>query len=61
MEIIRSLIERIEVSPGEAHGACDVVLVGPLAGILGFAQQRNNAAPMGGNGGTSLMVAGARN
>jgi site-specific DNA recombinase len=55
--IIRSLIERIEVHPGEKRGECGVVLIGALAAILEFVQQRRTAAPCGG-GGTFLMVAG---
>ena len=57
MDIIRSLIERIEVSPGEARGQCDVTLVGALAGIMAFAQDKTTAAS-GRDDGTFLMVAG---
>jgi hypothetical protein len=53
VEIIRSLIDRIEVRPG----LCDVTIVGALAQILAFAHQKKTAASAGG-GGTSLMVAG---
>ena len=58
MEIIRSLIERIEVHPGQERGNCQVILVGGLAQILAFAQQKNTAASGAGDGGTFLMVAG---
>ena len=34
MEIIRGLIERIEVAPGEARGKATVTLEGALASIL---------------------------
>ena len=58
MDCIRALIERIEVHPGKERGQCDVVLVGALAQILAFVQQRTTAASDG-DGGTFLMVAGA--
>ena len=60
IEIIRSLIDRIEVHPGQERGHCEVVIVGALAQILAFAQQKPIAASSG-DGGTFLMVAGARN
>src|SRR6516165_6447705 len=44
VEIIRSLIDRIEVRPGPPRGRCEVTLVGALAQILGFAS-RNAAGP----------------
>jgi len=56
-EIIRSLIARIEVYPRQERGQCEVILVGALAQILAFAQQKTTAAS-GGGGGTFLMVAG---
>ena len=59
MEIIRSLIDRIEVYPGQRRGQCDVALVGALAGILALAQKETTAAS-GKDDGTFLMVAGAR-
>lgn len=37
MDSIRSLIERIEVSPGEKRGNPNVVLFGALASLLDFA------------------------
>jgi site-specific DNA recombinase len=57
VEIIRSLIARIEVYPRQERGQCKVILVGALAQILAFAQQKTTAASVGG-GGTFLMVAG---
>ena len=57
VEIIRSLIDRIEVKPGLARGHCDVTIVGALAQILAFTHQKTTAASAG-DGGTSLMVAG---
>ena len=59
MELIRSMIERIEVHAGKEHGEPDVVLVGALAQILAFTQQKTTAAPGSGGGGRVLMVAGA--
>ena len=56
-ETIRSLVDRIEVQPGRARGHCEVTIVGALAQILAFAQQKTTAASTRG-GGTSLMVAG---
>ena len=60
VEIIRSLIEKIEIRPGQERGHCEVILVGALAQILAFAQQKTTAASSG-DGGTFLMVAGACN
>jgi site-specific DNA recombinase len=57
MEIIRSLIERIEIHPGEKRGQCDVILVGALAQILAYAQHKNTAVSDGDDG-TFLLVAG---
>jgi hypothetical protein len=57
VETIRSLIDRIEILPGRARGHCEVTIVGALAHILAFAQQKTTAASTKG-GGTSLMVAG---
>ena len=54
MEIIRTLIERIEVHPGNKRGQCELVLVGALAGILSFATNKNTTP----EGGTNLLVAG---
>jgi hypothetical protein len=57
VEIIRSLLDRIEVRPGQERGHCEVIIVGALAQILAFAQQKTTAASSG-DGGTLLMVAG---
>ena len=57
MEIIRSLIERIEVYPGEKRGHCDVVLVGAMVQILAYAQHKQTAVSSGDDG-TFLLVAG---
>jgi site-specific DNA recombinase len=59
VEIIRSLLDRIEVRPGQERGHCEVSIVGALAQILAFAQQKTTAASSG-DGGTFLMVAGTR-
>src|SRR5262249_1431307 len=56
-ETIRSLVDRIEALPGRARGHAEVTVVGALAQILAFAQQKTTAASTRG-GGTSLMVAG---
>ena len=58
IDIIRSMIERIEVHPGKERGKPNVILVGALAQILTFAQQNNNAVSSG-DGRRVLMVAGA--
>ena len=58
MELIRSMIEHIEVHAGKERGKPDVILVGALAQILAFTQQ-NNTAASDGDGGRVLMVAGA--
>jgi site-specific DNA recombinase len=60
VETIRSLLDRMEVRPGQERGHCEVIIVGALAQILAFAQQKTTAASVG-DGGTLLMVAGARN
>src|SRR5262249_8660982 len=57
VDIIRSLIDRIEVHPGRERGHCEVVIVGALAQILAFAQQKTTAVPSR-DSGTFLMVAG---
>ena len=63
MEIIRSMIDHIEVSPGAKRGQADVRLVGALAQILSYAAspeaQTHNAASGGDGVGRVLMVAGA--
>jgi hypothetical protein len=53
------VVDRIEILPGEARGRCKVTIVGALPQILAFAQK--TTAALTGGGGTSLMVAGARN
>ncbi len=60
MESIRSLVERIEVSPGEKRGNPSVVLFGALASLLDFACAQKTATATGGSddGGRVLMVAG---
>jgi hypothetical protein len=50
-------LDRIEVRPGQERGHCEVIIVGALAQILAFAQQKTTAASSG-DGGTFLMVAG---
>jgi site-specific DNA recombinase len=57
VEIIRSLIERIEIHPGQKRGHCEVIIVGALAHIPALAQQKTIAISSG-DGGTFLMVAG---
>lgn len=58
MDIIRSLIDRIEVTEGTERGKPDVVLIGALAAILAFTQ-KNTAALISENDGRVLLVAGA--
>ncbi|MCZ6528784.1 MAG: recombinase family protein [Chloroflexi bacterium] len=58
MDIIRSMIERIEVHAGQERGNPDVILIGALAQILAFTQQKTTAASGSGDGGRVLMVAG---
>ena len=53
VETIRSLVDRIEVSPGLERGRCEVIIVGALARI-----HENTTAASAGDGGTFLMVAG---
>jgi len=59
MDIIRTMIDRIEVHASLERGNPDVILVGALAQIITFTQQKQNAASYG-NGCRVLMVAGAR-
>jgi acetyl-CoA carboxylase alpha subunit len=59
MDLIRSMIERIEVHSGQVRGKPDVILIGALAQILAFTQQKTTAASNGSDG-RVLMVAGAR-
>jgi len=57
MEIIRSMIDHIEVHKGDEPNKPEVVLVGSLAQILEFTQQNKTAASNGSDG-RVLMVAG---
>lgn len=59
MDIIRTLIERIEVHAGQNRDKADIILVGALAQILDFTHKKQNAASSR-DGGRILMVAGAR-
>lgn len=59
MGIIRSLIDRVEVTEGAERSKPDVVLVGALAAILAFTQN-NTAGLISENGGRVLLAAGAR-
>ena len=56
VETIRSLIDRIEIRPGSQRGRCEVVVVGALAEILAFVQERTSNTQVSG---TFLVVAGA--
>ncbi len=56
MDIIRLMIERVEVSEGVERSKPNVVLVGDLAAILAYIQ--NNTAASIGDDGRVLMVAG---
>ena len=58
-DIIRSMIDHIEIHPGTERNNPEVILVGALAQILAFAQQKTTAASKGSDG-RVLMVAGAR-
>ena len=60
MDLVRCMVERIEVHEGKERGKPDVILVGALAQILAFTQHKTTAASFG-DGGRVLMVAGARN
>ena len=57
-EVIRSLIDRIDIIEGTEKGKPEIFLVGALAGILAFTQ--NKTAVSKGHDGRILMVAGAR-
>jgi hypothetical protein len=59
MELIRSMIDRIEVHKGEERGTPKVILTGALSEILAFTQGHTTTAPNGDNG-RVLVVAGAR-
>ena len=45
VETVRSLIDRIEIHPGRQRGECEVLLVGALAQILAFTQQKRPPPP----------------
>ena len=59
MELIRSMIDHIEVHKIEERGKPEVLLTGVLSEILAFTQGHTTAAPNGDNG-RVLVVAGAR-
>ena len=60
MEIIRSLVERIDIAPSATRGKAEVTLYGALASILDFAMGATNAKATA-DGGLCrvLLVAGA--
>ncbi len=45
VEIIRSLLDRIEVRPGQERGRCEVIIVGALAQILPPLPNKNRPPP----------------
>ena len=57
MDLIRSMIDHIEIKGGTERGRPDVILVGALAQILAFTQQNKTVASNGSDG-RVLMVAG---
>ena len=57
MDLIRSMIDHIEIHVGAERGNPEVILVGALAQILAFTQQNKTAASNGSDG-RVLMVAG---
>ena len=61
ISLIRSLIERIDITQGEKRGQPQVQLVGGLAAILEFAldEQQKTAIPSDSGFGRVFMVAGA--
>ena len=58
-EIIRSMIEKIVVSPTSQRGKSDVVLHGALASILAYASDTAQSGVVSSNVGRVLLVAGA--
>ena len=58
-EIIRSLIEKIVVSPTGQRGKSDVVLHGALASILAYANDTAQSGVVSSGVGGVLLVAGA--
>ena len=61
ISLIRSLIERIDITPGEKRGQPQVQLIGGLAAILEFAvaKQQKTTIPSDSSFGRVFMVAGA--
>ena len=59
IEIIRSLIDRIEAHQGEKRGKSKVILVGALASIREYACVQTKTAASMVDGGRVLVVAGA--
>jgi site-specific DNA recombinase len=57
MDLIRSMIDHIEINVGAERGNPEVILVGALAQILAFTQQNKTVASNGSDG-RVLMVAG---
>ena len=57
MDIIRSMIDHIEIHPGSERDNPEVILVGALAQILAYTQQKTTAASKESDG-RVLMVAG---
>ena len=57
-EVIRSLIQKIVVSPTSKRGKCDVVLYGALASILQYACAPDEGGTTSSNVGRVLLVAG---
>jgi site-specific DNA recombinase len=57
MDIIRSMIDHIEIHMGSERGNPEVILIGALAQILAFTQQNKTAASNGSDG-RVLVVAG---
>jgi len=57
MELIRAMIDRIEVHKGEERDKPEVILIGALSEILAFTQGNTTAAPND-DSGRVLMVAG---
>ena len=57
-EVIRSLIQKIVVSPTSKRGKCDVVLHGALAPILQYASAPDEGGTKSSNVGRVLLVAG---
>ena len=45
VEAIRSLVDRIEIHPGEKRGQCECRIVGALAHILAFAHKKRPPPP----------------